>query len=142
MLLCGFALAAAVFGTSGCSTEVKLPGMFGDDKPVQTGSILSPSSPEGPGLPPASDLAYAKVAAAEVMKSGSGDASLPWQNPASGARGTVTPVAAAYRVEGALCRDFVASYVAEGTESWMQGEACRASRGRWEVRNLKAWRRS
>jgi surface antigen len=142
MLLCGFALAAAGFGTSGCSTEVKLPGMFGDDKPVQTGSILSPSSPEGPGLPPASDLAYAKVAAAEVMKSGSGDASLPWQNPASGARGTVTPVAAAYRVEGALCRDFVASYVAEGTESWMQGEACRASRGRWEVRNLKAWRRS
>ena len=142
MLLCGFALAVLGVAASGCSTEVKLPGMFGDDKPVQTGSILSPSSPEGPGLPPASDLAYAKVAAAEVMKSGSGDASLPWQNPASGARGTVTPVAAAYRVEGALCRDFVASYVAEGTESWMQGEACRAARGRWEVRNLKAWRRS
>jgi hypothetical protein len=142
MLLCGFALAVLGVAASGCSTEVKLPGMFGEDKPVQTGSILSPSSPEGPGLPPASDLAYAKVAAAEVMKSGGEDVSLPWQNPASGARGTVTPVAAAYRVEGALCRDFVASYVAEGTESWMQGEACRASRGRWEVRNLKAWRRS
>ncbi len=142
MLLCGCALAVVGVATSGCSTEVKLPGMFGDDKPVQTGSILSPSSPEGPGLPPASDLAYAKIAAAEVMKSDGADVSLPWQNPASGARGTVTPVAAAYRVEGALCRDFVASYVAEGTESWIQGEACRASRGRWEVRNLKAWRRS
>lgn len=116
--------------------------MRGDDKPVHTGSILSPSSPEGPGLPPASDLVYAKVAASEVMKSGAADASLPWQNPASGARGTVMPVASAYEVEGALCRDFVASYVAEGAESWMQGEACRASRGEWEVRKLRAWRRS
>jgi surface antigen len=142
MLLCCGALAAAGFATSGCSTEVKLPSMRGDDKPVHTGSILSPSSPEGPGLPPASDLVYAKVAASEVMKSGAADASLPWQNPASGARGTVMPVASAYEVEGALCRDFVASYVAEGAESWMQGEACRASRGEWEVRKLKAWRRS
>ncbi len=142
MLLCGCALAAVGFTGGGCSTEVKLPGMFGDDKPIHTGSILSPSSPEGSGLPPASDLAYAKVAAAEVMKSGGEDASLPWENPASGARGTVTPIAAAYQMEGALCRDFIASYVAEGAESWMQGEACRASKGQWKVRRLKAWRRS
>jgi surface antigen len=142
MLRCGCAFAALGFAAGGCSTEVKLPGMFGDDKPLQTGTILSPSSPEGVGLPPASDLAYAKVAAAEVMKSDREDASLPWENPASGARGTVTPIASAYQVEGALCRDFVASYVAEGAESWMQGEACRAAKGRWEVRNLKAWRRS
>jgi surface antigen len=142
MLLCGGVLVAAGLAASGCSTEVKLPSMTGDDKPTQTGSILSPSSPEGPGLPPASDLVYAKVAASEVMKSSAADASLPWQNPASGARGTVMPVASAYQVEGALCRDFVASYVSEGTESWMQGEACRAARGQWEVRKLKAWRRS
>ncbi len=48
----------------------------------------------------------------EAMKSDSKDASLPWENPASGARGTVTPVADAYVQEGALCRDFLASYVA------------------------------
>ena len=131
---CCFAAArliAAGFVAGGCSSNVKLPAMFGkdDDKPVHTGSILSPPSPEGSGLPPASDLAYAKVAAAEVMESGGQDASLPWENPASGARGTVTPIAAAYRVEGALCRDFIASYVAEGSESWMQGEACRCRQG-------------
>ena len=121
MLRRGCSLAILGFATSGCSTDVKLSGMFGDDKPVQTGTILSPSSPEGPGLPPASDLAYAKVAAAEVMKSGGEDASLPWENPASGARGTVTPVAAAYQFEGALCRDFIASYVQKG-----RNPGCRA----------------
>jgi hypothetical protein len=137
MLLCGGVLIAA-----GC--RGKLPAMSSkdDDKPVRTGSILNPPSPEGSGLPPASDLAYAKVVAAEVMDQDSQDASLPWENPASGARGTVTPIATAYRVEGELCRDFIASYVADGSESWMQGEACRADKGQWEVRRLRAWQRS
>jgi surface antigen len=35
------------------------------------------------------------------------------------------------------CRDFLASYVKNGSESWLQGEACRAERGKWEVRNLR-----
>jgi surface antigen len=144
MLLCGGALMAAGLAGAGCSTNVKLGAMFGkdDDKPVQTGAILSPGSPEGTGLPPASDLAYAKVAAAEAVSRDDKDTSLSWENPASGARGTVTPLAAAYRVEGELCRDFLASYVTEAEESWLQGEACRASKGKWEVRRLKAWRRS
>jgi hypothetical protein len=143
MLLCGGALAVAG-ASGGCSSNAKLSGMFGkdDEKPVQTGAILNPPSPEAPGLPPASDLVYAKVAAAEVMKSGGKDASLPWENPSSGARGTVTPIATAYRIEGELCRDFIASYVAEGSEAWMEGEACQAAKGRWEVRRLKAWRRT
>lgn len=93
-------------------------------------------------MPPASDLAYAKLAAAEVLSRGAKDSSQPWENPQSGARGTVTPLAASYRMEGALCRDFLASYVAEGAESWMQGEACRGGKGKWEVRRLKPWRRT
>jgi surface antigen len=48
----------------------------------------------------------------------------------------------AYRVEGEVCRDFLASYVADGAESWFQGEACREAKGKWEVRRMKAWRRS
>jgi hypothetical protein len=141
-MLCAATLAVVSCAASGCSA--KLPAMAGkdDDKPAQTGSILNPPSPEGSGLPPASDLAYAKVAAAEVVSLDSKDASLPWENPASGARGTVTPLTAAYRVEGELCRDFLASYVSEGAESWFQGEACREAKGKWEVRRMKAWRRS
>ena len=40
------------------------------------------------------------------------------------------------------CRDFLASYVRNGTESWMQGEACRGQQGRWEVRHMKPWQRT
>ena len=118
-----------------------------DDKAVNTGSVSVPvvaraEDEQKPEMPPASDLAYAKLAATEVLSRGAKDASLPWENPLSGARGTVTPLASAYRVEGTLCRDFLASYVADGSESWMQGEACRANKGRWEVRRLKPWRRT
>ena len=144
MLLCGGALAAATLVSGGCST--KLGSFFGKDedrdKEIHTGSILSHPSPEGTGLPPASDLAYAKVAAVEVVSLDRADASLPWQNPASGARGTVTPLTPPYRADGEVCRDFLASYVAEGVESWFQGEACREESGKWEVRRMKAWRRS
>ncbi|MGE3988255.1 RT0821/Lpp0805 family surface protein [Pseudorhodoplanes sp.] len=143
-MLLSVGVFAAACAACGCSTHVKLDGTAGkdDDQSSHTGSILTPPSPEGTGLPPASDLAYAKLAAAEIMNRNTRDASLPWQNPASGARGTVIPVASAYRIEGEICRDFIASYVAAGSEAWMQGEACRVDKGQWEVRRLKAWRRS
>lgn len=120
--------------------------MFGKDeeKPVQTGSVRAVARTEekGPHMPPTSDLAFAKTAAAEVLSRGAKNSSQPWENPQSGARGTVTPLADSYRMEGALCRDFLASYVAEGEESWMQGEACQGGKGKWEVRRLKPWRRT
>ena len=67
---------------------------------------------------------------------------MPWENPETGARGTVTPLSAAHSNNGATCRDFLASYVRNGSESWMQGEACRGQQGRWEVRHMKPWRRT
>lgn len=128
-----------------CSTSYNL-GSFGqaaDDKPAHTASAgtTRASGDERP-MPPEADLSYARLAAAEVLTRGGKDVSQPWENPRSGARGTVTPLASSYRVDGALCRDFLASYVSEGQESWLQGEACRPSRGKWEVRRLKPWRQT
>ena len=67
---------------------------------------------------------------------------MPWENVKTGARGTVTPIASAYTEHGMTCHDFLASYVKNGAESWLQGEACRAGRGKWEVRNLRPWQRT
>lgn len=101
-----------------------------------TGSIASP-------MPPETDLAFARAAASEVLGRGDKDSSTAWENPQSGARGTVTPIAAAYSQDGRTCRDFLASYVHGGTEAWLQGEACRSGRaGRWEVQRLTPWKRS
>jgi surface antigen len=84
------------------------------------------------------DLDVASAATATLLDRRDGG---PWENPLTGARGTITPLAAVYRDNGIECRDFLASYVHEKAEAWMQGEACRNSAGRWEVRTLKPWRR-
>ena len=105
-----------------------------------TGSISRVSTS---GLPSDSDLVFTRLAIVEVLQRGSKEASAPWENPRSGARGTVTPIASAYEREGSTCRDFLASYVRRhGPETWMQGEACRASKGQWEVKSLRPWTRS
>jgi surface antigen len=84
------------------------------------------------------DLIIASMATATLLARGTGG---PWENPHTGARGTITPIAAVYRDNGVECRDFLASYVHDRAEAWMQGEACRGRAGRWEVRSLKPWRR-
>ena len=83
------------------------------------------------------DLIVASTTASALLQHGSGGR---WENPRSGARGTITPIAAVYRDNGAECRDFLVSYVHDKAEAWMQGEACRRS-GTWDVLSLKPWRR-
>lgn len=103
-----------------------------------TGSIAPPAAQAS--APTAADLAFARVAASDVLTRGAKDSSQPWENPATGARGSVTPLATAYSSEGRTCRDFLASYVNGTSESWLHGAACRAEGGRWEIRNLKPWK--
>ena len=87
-------------------------------------------------------MAYARAAASDVLNRDEKYASAPWENPRTGARGTVTPIASAYTQDGRTCRDFLASYVQGTSQSWMQGEACKQDQGVWEIRALKPWKRS
>ena len=97
-----------------------------------TGSIGQPAARRGSAskLPPDDDLAYARAAASEVLRRNEKNASLPWENPHSGARGTVTPIASAYTEGGQTCRNFLASYVQGRNEAWLTGEACKQGTGR------------
>jgi len=107
-----------------------------------TGSV-GPAQVSTSGLPSDTDLVFTKLAIVEVLQRGSKESSAPWENPSSGARGTVTPIASAYQREGSTCHDFLASYVRRhGPETWMQGEACRGGKGQWEVKSLRPWTRS
>ena len=96
-----------------------------------------------PGTSPSpteSDLAFARTAASDVLTKGDKDSSQPWENPETGARGSVTPLSQAYSAEdGRTCRDFLASYVNGRAESWLQGAACKAAQGRWEIHSMKPW---
>jgi surface antigen len=92
-------------------------------------------------LPSDADLAYASAAAAAALAKGGKDLSAPWENPRTGARGTITPIDTAYSQEGSECRAFLASYVVENDAAWLHGEACRKDEGKWVVRSLKPWQR-
>jgi surface antigen len=136
---------------SGCAMSGSVNSLFGSSKDdprayahaETTGSIgARTASTATSGLPPEADLAYARAAVADLLGRGATTASASWENPRTGARGTVTPIAAAYTQDGTTCRDFLASVVRGGAEAWLQGEACRASHGKWEVKSLRPWKRS
>jgi len=135
-VLAAAGISAAVLGSGGCSMSYQLESYFADKTP--TGSIAD----KPVAMPPERDLAYAKAAASEVLRRGEKDASQEWENPTTGARGTVTPIASAYTQDGQTCRDFLASYVTKSAQSWLQGEACQEDRGAWQVRALKPWKSS
>ena len=137
------ALTLALAG-GGCSISMsQFDPLFGGDKSEATGSITPPPGAKGVGqLPPDGDLVYARAAASDVLARGGKDASAPWENPRTGARGTVTPIASAYTQDGLTCRDFLASYVNGRTENWLQGSACHNGNGRWEIHTLRPWRPS
>jgi surface antigen len=125
----------------GCSYQ--LGSMFARDsaKSDVTGSIPSNAAASG-ATPAEADLAYARVAATEALAIDGKTTSVPWENPQTGARGTITPIASAYTQDGFVCRDFLASYVRQGTESWLQGEGCRVHEGRWEIRHMRPWKKA
>jgi surface antigen len=124
-------------GSSGCSLNRSDSAFAKVDESDRTGSIGSATP-----IPTESDLAFARTAASDVLTKGDKDSSQPWENPETGARGSVTPLAQSYASEdGRTCRDFLASYVNGRTESWLQGAACKASQGRWEIHTLKPWKR-
>ncbi len=136
-------VATLALAVGGCSLSGQFDSVFGGDKSDQTGSITPPpGAKQVSELPPDADLVFTRAAISEVLGRPSNDASVPWENPRSGARGTVTPIASAYTEGGQTCRDFLASYVHGSSQAWLQGEACKQHKGVWEVRTLKPWKRS
>jgi surface antigen len=138
------ALVLLALPAGGCS--YRLGSMFSQDEPKSevTGTIApNAAAANQPGATPAAtDLAYARAAATQALSIDGKTTSVPWENPQTGARGTVTPIASAYTQDGFVCRDFLASYVHQGAESWLQGEGCRVHEGRWEIRTMRPWKKS
>jgi surface antigen len=138
------AVVLVALGSGGCSMSYQLNSLFerkssGEPASEITGSIGG--APASHQTIPEADSAL-RAAASELLGRNEDSTSLPWENAQTGARGTVTPIAAAYTQAGRTCRDFLASYIREGSEAWLQGEACRSEEGHWEVRSLKPWTRS
>jgi surface antigen len=136
------AAIASFLALTGCSYQLASLVSSDDGAPQATGSIsdsgkAAAGSPARASLQADVDLAYARAAATEALSRGSRDASLPWQNPHSGARGNITPLATSYSEAGLACRDFLASYMHGDAQDWLEGAACRTASGTWEIKRLK-----
>ena len=135
----GAVMTVILIGVSsgGCSlsrNDAAFAKMDNSDVTASLGTAKAPAPTE-------SDLAFARNAASDVLTMGNKDSSQPWENPETGARGSVTPLAQAYSSDdGRTCRDFLASYVNGRAESWLQGAACKSGHGRWEIHTLKPWK--
>jgi surface antigen len=143
----GATVAAVLCGLASAGCSYQLHSLFSKDDPDvdQTGSISRPAGQAAAAdtaVPSEGDLAYARAAASDVLSRGDKDASVPWQNPQTGAGGNITPLATAYSDGGVSCRDFLASYVHGQTQDWLQGAACRTDHGTWEVKSLRSLKSS
>lgn len=133
----------SAMAAAGCS--IPLDSMFakhgGGDDDLTTGSISRSGITSAPAAiaaqPSQVDLAYARATAVEVISHGGRENSVPWQNPQTGVGGNITPLASSYSEDGLPCRDFLATYVRGGSQSWLQGSACRTGHGEWQVKTLK-----
>jgi surface antigen len=139
------ALAAllSAMSTAGCAYQLDTTFSKADADVEQTGSLHRPdrqATAASAVAPSETDLAYARAVAADVVAHGAKDASIPWENPNTGAGGNITPLAASYNDGALTCRDFLASYVRGQAQAWLQGEACRAGHGKWEVRSLRPFK--
>jgi surface antigen len=135
----------------GCSMQISslLPGGVSDQGPTviraqnpdpqTTGSIPlhMTSATDMPLGMSVTDWPLAQAALKEALSRTDDGPSVPWENPASGARGTVTPIAAAFAKEGFSCRNFIVSHVKDAVETWSEGTACRMHQGAWEVKSVK-----
>ena len=114
------------------------------DKNDITGSLSlqSPAADSVSDGMTSADWSLATFALRDALNRKEESASIPWQNPTTGARGTVTPIAAAYVQDGFACRNFLTSHVHQGRESWFEGTACRIHRGQWDVRSTRPLQKS
>jgi surface antigen len=125
---------------AGCSYQLETMFSKNEAEMEPTGSVgrtAAPVEASNSATWSEADLAYAGAAAADAITRGGKDSSIPWENPATGAGGNITPLAMAHTDGGYTCRDFLASYVHGEQQAWLQGEACRSANGKWEVKSLK-----
>jgi surface antigen len=129
-------------GLGGCSVSRSSDAFARMDGDREITGSIGRTTPSTAG-PTDGDLAFARNAASDVLTKGLKDSSQPWENPSTGARGSVTPLATSYTAaDGRMCHDFLASYVNGTSETWLQGAACRSEHGRWDIHTLKPWRKS
>jgi surface antigen len=138
-----FAVVAAC-ALSGCSIAIPMSGsssaMWGGASEDVTGSIARPTLRLSRKLD-AEDLRRATAAMSTALDPQGSGASVNWDNPQSGAKGSFTPVGQPYPLDGKICRAFLASVSVEETQEKLEGSACREKTAEWALIGVKSARK-
>jgi len=136
-LVCALALG-------GCA--LSLPTMSASTQtvdPEPTGSIVKPSLAISPvsRVLDAEDWRRARAALGTALDPQGNGATVAWDNPASGRRGSFVPVAAPYPVDGRVCRAFIAKIDGREANEHLQGSACRIeATDDWDVKDIRTFK--
>lgn len=111
-----------------------------------TGAISRAKTTEPPVLSPDLDVEdnrRARAALATALDPQGAGTLVAWDNPQSGRKGTFTPLAAPYPVDGQVCRAFIARIDSRDARHALQGSACRVGgTDDWNLRDIKPLRQS
>ena len=136
--LAGAALLCVVLMTGGCMNAGPMASLMTDED--VTGSIKASapglSASPLPLLSPEDWTQASKALASALDPQGAG-AAVVWENSASGARGTMTPVGLVYAADGQICRAFLADIEGRASGLRLQGRGCRTGDGPWVASDLK-----
>ena len=123
------ALAALTLGaaSAGCSLSYTARQPCSAPSSDVTGSITlaTGAKPSRANCRPKPISPLPAAAVSEVLRRGRKDASQPWENPGTGARGTVTPHRRRLYARTAHLPRFPRELRRGSAQSWLQGEACK-----------------
>lgn len=137
VLLAGCSVSFPILGLSSkaedevATTSSVLPSR-GSSKPSALSSLAAELGPE--------DLRRADGAMAVALDPQGNGASVSWDNPQSGSKGSFTPVGGPFLRSDEICRAFVAAVQTQTKPAKLQGMACRPSGGEWAVKDVKPWK--
>ena len=118
--------------------------MFAQVDDVVTGSIAKPKTPPVSPISSqldAEDWRRARAALGTALDPQGNGATVAWDNPQSGRRGTFVPVAAPYPIDGQVCRAFIAKIETGDPKESVQGSACRTSgTDDWDVKDVRPFK--
>lgn len=132
----GAAMLLCVLG--GCSVSLPMGSLIGSHDDDDTGTITKSQL----GGLQGEDWRLAKVALDSALASQGSGASVPWDNPASGAKGSFAAIGEAYTTDSGTCRGFQAAIDRKNADDALQGTACADESGDWVVTDVKPWKKS
>lgn len=133
-------LAACSLG--GCSVAVPMSSSSALWKgPDDTTGSIRKAAPTLSRTLDAEDTRRAVAAMSTALDPQGSGASVNWDNPQSGARGSFTPVGQAYPLDGKVCRAFLADVAASDSQEKLQGAACREKSSEWALTEVKPFKK-